>query len=478
MEAFECSTSASAWSREEFGTTDFGDKRLTKRIVFMGASMAQSPAGKATEVFQTSADLEAAYRFVRNERVTVQAITESTCAAMLQRTAGEPFVYVAVDGSSLTLSDYPRAKNFGAIGSYAKGARGVKVMAALGVSVDGVVMGMSSFQFWTRTQKKKKNVPNSWLGLKDLELRYWWRAIVETTERFDKTKEAPRAWFQLDREGDATPLLQAASRSGHYFTARANSKRRIKSDSKQAKYVYDELAHPSARKGSYMLEVSGNHERTARSARMTIYAAPVQLLLRDKRSHYTIEELPVYAVYVRESSDVPAGEERIEWLLYTNYPVTTLEDLALVVHGYAQRWRVEEFFRTWKTTGCDVESTQLHSTERVTIWATMLAAVSTRIERMKQLARTQPNAPATIEFTELEVEVLVFLKRKRKKKNEIIPDDPTIEQAVLWTAELGGYTGKSSGGPPGSVTIRRGLERITIAAEAVELLRSSGKRCD
>lgn len=476
MEATDCATSAANWSYEEFGSTDFGDKRLTSRIVLMGTSMAQFPAGKATEVFETSAELEGAYRFVRNEHVTVQAITESTCAAMLKRATGEPFVYVAVDGSSLTLSDRPCAKNFGPIGNHAKGGRGIKVMAALGVNVDGVVMGLSSFQFWTRDTTKK--APRAHRGLLDLELQYWWKVIVETTERFDKTQNAPKAWFQLDREGDATPLLQTLSKSGHYFTVRANANRRIKTDSKQAKYVYDALAHPSARKGSYMLEVSPNHERTERTARMTIYAAPVQLLLRDKRSHATIDELLVYAVHVLESSDVPAGEERIEWLLYTNYPVETLEDLSLVVHGYAQRWRVEEFFRTWKTTGCDVESTQLHSTERVTIWATMLAAVSTRIERMKQLARTQPNAPATIEFTELEVEVLVFLKRKRKKKNEIIPDNPTIEQAVLWTAELGGYTGKSSGGPPGSVTIRRGLERITIAAEAVELLRSSGKRCD
>lgn len=395
---------------------------------------------------------------------------------MLQRAQGEPFVYVPVDGSSLTLSDYPRAKNFGAIGAYSKGARGVKVMAAIGVSAEGVVMGLSSLQYWTRTPKKKKSAPNSLRGMMDSELQYWWRAIVETTERFAKCDNAPRAWFQLDREGDATPLLQALSKSGHYFTVRANPNRRIKSDSEQAKYVYDELARPSAQKGSYPLEVSSNHNRTARTARMTICAAPVQLLLRDKRSHQTIEELLVHAVYVRESSDVPAGEERIEWLLYTNHPVTTLEDLALVVHGYAQRWRVEEFFRTWKTTGCDVESTQLHSTERVTIWATMLAAVSTRIERLKQLARTKPNSPATIELTEVEIEVLVLLKRKRKKKTEIIPDNPTIEEAVRWIAELGGYTGKSSGGPPGAVTIRRGMERLRIATEAVELLRSSGKK--
>jgi hypothetical protein len=474
VDACESASSAANWAREEFGTTDFGDKRLTKRIVSMAANLAQFPAGKATEVFQSAAALEGAYRFVRNERVGARAILEASCAAMLRRCADEPFVYVAIDGSSLSLVDNPRTKNLGVIGAYNKGGRGLKVIAALGVSVEGVTMGLTSMPVWAR-QKKKKKVPTSRLGLKDSELRYWSQGIVETTERFAKNAAAPRAWFQLDREGDAVPLLQTLSRSEHYFTVRGSCNRRIKGEGKRARYVYDELACPRARKGTYMLEVSPNERRKARTARMTIYFAPVELLLRDKRSHHTIEELPVYAVHVLETSEVPRGEKPIEWLLYTNYPVQTPEDLALVVHGYAQRWRVEEFFRTWKTTGCDVESTQLHSTERVTIWATMLAAVSTRIERLKQLARTQPNLPATVEFTELEVEVLVFLKRKRRKKNEVVNDNPTIEQAVQWVAEIGGYTGKSSGGPPGSVTIRRGLERVTMAAEAAELMRSSGK---
>jgi hypothetical protein len=209
---------------------------------------------------------------------------------------------------------------------------------------------------------------------------------------------------------------------------------------------------------------------------MTVYATETTLLLRTTPNGKTFTELPIHAIRVRESSPVPKGEKPIEWILFTNYPITTFDDISLVIHGYGLRWRVEEFFRTWKSTGCDVESTQLHSTERVRIWATMLAAVSTRIERLKQLARTQPNAPATIEFSELELEVLVALKRNRKKKTETIPDGvPNMEAAVRWVAELGGYTGNSSGGPPGSVTIRRGLERLGIAVEAVKRMRSSGK---
>jgi hypothetical protein len=46
-------------------------------------------------------------------------------------------------------------------------------------------------------------------------------------------------------------------------------------------------------------------------------------------------------------------------------------------------------------------------------------------------------------------------------------------EAVLWITQLGGYTGKSSGGPPGAITIGRGLDRLKERAEALEDLESS-----
>lgn len=477
MDTYETNASTVIWAHHEFGEADFGDKRLTTRIQVMAAAMAENPSGKATDVFRTAAELEAAYRFVRNERVTETVICEAMCASMLRRCAGESFVYIAIDGSSLKLTDRARKKNFGAVGAYSKGARGLKVFAAIGVNQQGVTQGLSSLHL--RVRGKKKTISHKKRALEDKETRYWAVSIQETTDRFAKDKDAPKAWFQLDREGDAAPLLQDLSSGSHWFTVRANNKRRIASPGKKAQYVHDALARPNAYIGWYTLEVPAGEKRTARKARMSIYAAEVTLLLRDKPTGKTFKQLPIRAIRVLETSSVPAGEKPIEWLLYTNYSIDTREDISLAIHGYSQRWRVEEFFRTWKTTGCDVESTQLHSTERVRIWATMLAAVSTRIERLKQLARTQPNLPATIEFTPIEIDAIVMLKRKRKKKTETIPDGvPTIEQAVRYVADIGGYNGKSSGGPPGAVTILRGLERIAIAVEVLTAMENHGRRCD
>jgi hypothetical protein len=118
----------------------------------------------------------------------------------------------------------------------------------------------------------------------------------------------------------------------------------------------------------------------------------------------------------------------------------------------------------------------LRSFNAVVRWATILAVVAARIERLKRLGRTEPERPATDALTPIEIEVLVVLKRETKKRTENVPDAiPTIGNAVRWLADLGGYTGKSSGGPPGSITIGRGLQRVRDGAKAVLAMRAAGK---
>ena len=128
----------------------------------------------------------------------------------------------------------------------------------------------------------------------------------------------------------------------------------------------------------------------------------------------------------------------------------------------------QEFHKSWKSGHCNVEDSQLRSEEAIRKWAIVLAAVASRVERLKRLARQSPNLPADLEFSEVELHALLLLKRRSKKKNETIPDSiPSIHQATIWLAELGGYTGKSSGGPPGTITISRGLAKVRAAADAI-----------
>jgi hypothetical protein len=159
----------------------------------------------------------------------------------------------------------------------------------------------------------------------------------------------------------------------------------------------------------------------------------------------------------------------LDWLLLTNATVQTFEEAQYIIWGYTQRWRIEEFHKTWKTGSCEVEQTQLRSQRAVCVWATILAAVAVRVERLKFLSRTVPEQPASVELKPHEIRALILLKRR--KRTEVIPDTmPTLGQATLWIAQLGGYMRQSDGSPPGSITIHRGLNELRVAARLLKAL--------
>jgi hypothetical protein len=465
---------ARRWSLEEFGSAELGHGSRLTRLLSMSSRLASQPAGLVTDVFRSSCELEGAYRWLENTDVRTEAVVEAMGRACARRSAEHEFVFVPVDGSSVTLVDAQRAKDFGSIGTASNGARGVKVMGAIAVSPEGVPLGVATLEWWTRstTPREKKNA-NAARPTADKETQRWLDAVTHTCERFAADAAETRCWFQLDREADSWPLLHHLENTGHWFTVRSSRNRRLAGSTKdERRYLRDRLARTRAL-GEMLVEIPSGHGRDGRTARLIVRAATVDLELRDPWAK-TCRPLRVQAVSVRERGPLRGGAKPLDWMLFTNRAVVTLDDAALVVHGYCQRWRIEEFHKTWKSGACNVEQSQLRATSHLTKWATLLAAVALRIERLKFLARTQADQLAAIELTPHEIRALVLWKRKTKKRTEPVPAlQPSIGDAVRWIAEMGGYTGKSSGGPPGSVTIARGLHDLRQRAEALEELESS-----
>jgi hypothetical protein len=445
------------WAWEEVGYADLGHGSRNNRAVAMLPQMALCPAGRISDVFKTSAEREGAYSFVQNEEVSAQALLESIRDATIERTEGEPFVYIPVDGSSLSLTDNKSAKDFGAIGANDQGGRGIKVLSAIAVTPKGVPLGVTALQWWTRSDEPK--APRERRLVEEKETHNWLDAIDNTCEAFREADCETRLWFQLDREADAWPILHQLNDSVHWFTVRSNHNRRLQGEKA---YLHDEIKKRRCI-GHFRQVIRRNHGRRQRFITLSVRVqSAVRLRLVDRRSG-AIKPLSVNVVTVRQEGYVPSGCERICWTLLTNYPLEETQQVQAVVQGYCMRWRIEEFHKTWKSGGCHIEDNQLRAAAHVIRWATLQAAVAMRIERLKYLARNEPDHPASVEFSEMEIRVIKYMKNKILKRNEAPAKGmPTIGQATLWIAEYGGYTGKSSGGPPGSITIGRGLEALQM----------------
>ena len=486
---------ASLWANEEYGQAELGDARRTKRAVLLLSRVTENRAGKVTQVCPTDAERKGAYRLLEDDNVPHESLIDAAGCACARRSASYPFVFVPVDGSSAKLADPIGA--LGAVGTYEAGARGVKVISAIALSPAGEPIGLASQELWMRPPKPKtkprrvrgkqqakakqharakrlareKARSRATRPVHQKETQHWIDVIHAAKCRFQEHAPATRCWFQIDREADAWPILVALvhERPEDRFTVRAAWSRRVTQTDGSLGYLRPVLESHDAI-GGYEVDVVAGMKRTARRAHLEIRVAEVVLDLCDKRTDRRIA-LKVSAVWASEVDTTPHGEKPLDWLLLTNHASDTLEQAQLVIDGYALRWRIEQVHKTWKSGGCRIEDSQLHSPQAVMKWATILFSVAIRVERINYLARTSPDLPASVELSPHEIRALLLLKRKYKKRTETIPDAmPTIAQAARWIADLGGYTGKSSGGPFGSITLGRGLTKVVTVASALESL--------
>lgn len=448
------------WAEQEFGHAELGDKRRTARAVAMAQAIAAHPAGQLTQVFAKSDEREAAFRFVRNDEISAEALMEAAHARTAQRCSEHRFVFVAVDQTDLSIVDNQRKKGLGDTGTADLRGSGLQVLNALAVSPEGVPLGLLSQQYWARLVGKKKSVQAQRKKRpEEKETQHWLTALGQSQARLAAASTECKPWFQLDRGADAWPVHLFAQKLDGYLTVRASWNRRLwRAPREPQRYLWGHVEQQTPM-GTHLLHIPREPGRPARQARLTVRATAVELDLVDQKTerHY---RAATWAVLAHEDQP-PPGIEAVRWLLLTTYPVRSQDEALLVLDGYTKRWRVEEFHRTWKSGACQIERTQLRSKQNILRWAVLLSSVAVRVQRLAMLSRTQPDLPATTELDEAEIEAARLGTQRQPSPPG---QQPTIGEVTKWIAELGGYTGKSSGGPPGIIVLTRGLQRIELLA--------------
>lgn len=462
-----------SWACEEFGDAALGDDRRTQRLVAIAARALTRPHGRITATFRYSAEREGAFRWIENRGFDGSEITKASARATARRAAEYSFAFVPVDGTSLNIADHERSKGTGVVGARFVGARGLQVMTAIAVAPTGTPLGIAHQVYWARSGRKrrcgKQGGRHDRRKFDSKETRHWIDAAKRVERDFKRHAPSTMPWFQLDRGGDVRQVLQHAYERELLLTVRSSWDRRLWTESgKPRRYLREWLTVQSVR-GHKLIQVPAGPRREARVAKLAVRFATVELDLHNRQGKQR-RCVPINAVYVCEVDTTPEGEAPIEWTLLTTHTVETLADAELVIHGYTTRWSIEEFHKTWKTDGCNVEAMQLRSFEHMVRWAAILAAVAMRIQRLIKLARSEPNLPATVELTRGEIKAIIVATKNRKMTAK--PDDIlTIAEAVKWLGSLGGHSPSPSAGPPGAKTLQRGLDSIALLARHFDELR-------
>jgi hypothetical protein len=171
--------------------------------------------------------------------------------------------------------------------------------------------------------------------------------------------------------------------------------------------------------------------------------------------------------------DAPAGEEPIRWLLFTTLSIDSIAQIQRVLSAYSIRWNIELYFQTLKS-GLKIEKLKYETLDRYLTALSLLMIVGWRVEYLKGAARHDPDGSCEAYFSRDEWQPAYLVHTDGGE----LPREPlTISAFMLMIAELGGRQRKRSQGPPGSMTIWRGLRRMEAYADAFQAFQKAQSRC-
>jgi hypothetical protein len=121
--------------------------------------------------------------------------------------------------------------------------------------------------------------------------------------------------------------------------------------------------------------------------------------------------LTLRAVRVNEP-EPPPGIEPLDWMLLTDLPVSTVAEAWEKVEWYCRRWGIEEWHRVLKSI-CKVEQREFKTAEQLQRVLAFDLIMAWRILALVKLGRAVPNVPASLLYTDEQLEVLTCAVKKK-----------------------------------------------------------------
>lgn len=459
-----------------------GDQRLNKRYRLLLDRLSAQPGRSIPVACQSNAEVDAAYRFLDNPKVTPQKILAPHRAATLRRMAQEQVVVVAQDTTKIDLTR-PNEVVGGPLSDLHH--NGFYSHSLLALTTAGVPLGILHDSTIARKRKTfgQSRQRRYKAKRRSRESIRWLNGYQECCKAARETPGA-KVICVSDSEGDLYEALVAAEQEHHaaHFIVRACQNRRLveevdpkaESDSDaesqteniplwlfeqvaQASSLGDQKVNVSARTACPSEKRRRKVARRERTADLTIRAITVTPR-PPKRKGEKLPAVTVTAVLAREEKP-PEGEEPIEWLLLTDLPATTYLEATQVLDWYGLRWQIEVFFRVLKS-GCGVEKLQLETPERMRNALAIYRVVAWRVMMLTMLGRCDADLPCETLLSEAEWKAtyVVVTGKKLPKKA------PKLGEMMILIARLGGYQNRNSDPPPGPKAIWTGLQQVRTLA--------------
>jgi hypothetical protein len=445
-----------SWASEELRYVQLGDARLNRRLIKMVEDFACNPESSVPKACQTWAATRGSYEFWDNARVNADDIIQAHKKSTIERLRCKDTILAIQDTTDLDFTKHPKTKGLGHLDHPA--LSGMKVHSCLTVSLDGVPQGLIHQKVWTRDPKTKgKKHQRRKLETKDKESQRWLDTLQASQEAIP---EGVKVITVADREADIYDLFAMPRREGVHLLIRLSYNRRVEHE---ARYLWDAI-RKSEVIGELEVQVGRKGDQPSRYASLSIKIAHLPIKAPRNRKG-NLPDIPVYIVLAEEENP-PPGVKPLCWLLLATFPVTSLQEAIECIKYYSYRWLVERYHFVLKS-GCNVEELQLEEASRLHRAFATYCIVAWRLLWLTYEARYNPDMPCDRVLDLDEWQSLYCTTHN----TPILPrKPPSLHDAVLWIAKLGGFLGRKHDGEPGVKTIWRGLGSLHHIASTWKLV--------
>jgi hypothetical protein len=478
------------WIETEFSELKLGDPRREDRariVLEQLSRVADSPP----DACRGTNELAGMYRFVGNSNIQPDDILLAHHQASLHRTTEYDLVVLAQDTTVIDLTK-PNRQVAGAGPIESNDKRGVFLHPLYAISESGVALGIVDQVIWTRDEIRTDLSDNEKRELRrnqafEEKESCRWMDMLQSGEQIARAHPGTHYVNVADSECDICELyVESTSFPENYdFIIRGCHNRSVvaSDEAEDAARNIDEALENSPFKFCTEATVSGRtskiagetrarrKSREARHAKIQVRACQVTVRGPDRPGG----RLPDVVLNVVEAIEVdpPDGEEPIRWVLLTTMPIDSVKQIERIIGLYALRWNIELYFKTLKS-GMRVEKLKYETLDRYLTAMSMLMIVAWRVEFIKGAARHDPDSSCEKYFSRDEWIPCYLVANQTREIPSVVP---TTSEFLLLISELGGYLNKKGQGPPGSMTIWRGLRRLEAYAEAYQVFGKQNLTC-
>lgn len=456
----------------EFSGCDFKDKRLNDRAIFIADSLFSRPGSIIWSTFNNNADRKSAYNFFRNPKVTISKIQAPHVSGTIDKIANYSGDVLCIHDT--TYCSFKDGKAFEETEGYLyknkkrENTQGFAIHSSLAVTAEGIPLGLASqciYQHYEKQETHKK------LPIEEKESYRWLSGL----RLFDKHLPKQDNIIHIcDREGDIFEVLSCAYQENKRFIIRQSQDRVTGQNYRNSEGLLTDRLN--ALEWSYKHELDIYDSQTSKYVKRTLGVRCLEVTLPVPKDKAFCQELDlknplkVNVVEVRTLDDLP----EISWVLLTNLPISTESEVLKIVKYYRYRWHIENYHKVLKS-GFKVEEARLEDFEGLQKLLSILSILSVKLYYLLHLSRVDGDKSCEAVLERHEIEALCIHRGIMKFGSQDKIKAPTIKEAIIMIAQLGGYMNRKRDAPPGIIVIWRGWSRLAEMASYHKIITNATK---